>query len=382
MSQARPRILLIGNYAADQLQSMERYAGLLVRIYQPEAEVELLRPPAMVGALPGLPAFIRKYLAYIDKLILFPAWLALRVCRFDRVHISDHGNAFYSFCCRRRQSIVTCHDLLAMRAAFGDASTACKPSSIGIWLQRLILAGLKHAGAVVFVSDATRQDCLRLVGQPARQRQVVIPNALNAPFGPDLQAFPLTPYEAEQVPAAPFLLMVGSSHPRKNRFLALDLLSRLGSGGRYRVVFAGAALTPAEQSFCDTHPLGDRLISIVRPSHALLNRLYCKAHALLFPSIAEGFGWPLIEAQACGCPVIASTTTSIPEVAGIGALYADPEAVVAFEQHVTALEDHAQRARLIQLGFENIRRYEPELIQQQMLAFAFSGLTSALTQVA
>jgi glycosyltransferase involved in cell wall biosynthesis len=192
----------------------------------------------------------------------------------------------------------------------------------------------------------------------------VIPNALNAPFSPDFQAFPLTPYEQEQVPAAPYLLMVGSSHPRKNRALAIDLLIRLGSRGRYRVVFAGAPFTSAEQTFCDSHPLGDRLISIVRPSHALLNRLYCQAHALLFPSIAEGFGWPLIEAQACGCPVIASTTTSIPEVAGMGALYADPESVVAFEQHVMALEDPDQRAPLIQRGFENIRRFAPELIRQ------------------
>ena len=110
--------------------------------------------------------------------------------------------------------------------------------------------------------------------------------------------------------------MVGSSHPRKNRTLALQLLEHLGPSSPYMVVFAGAPLTVAHQTFRACHPLGDRLISIEEPSHALLNRLYCHAHALLFPSFSEGFGWPLVEAQTCHCPVIASPTTSIPEVAG------------------------------------------------------------------
>jgi glycosyltransferase involved in cell wall biosynthesis len=258
-----------------------------------------------------------------------------------------------------------------MRGAFGDASSACDASPIGIWLQRLIMAGLRRARAVAFDSHATFQDFQRLIGNPATQRQAVIPIPLNAPFNHDPNAFPPTPAELVQIPPEPYLLMVGSALPRKNRALALQLLERLGEWSPYRLVFAGAPLTEAEQSFRLCHPLGSRLISIERPSHALLNRLYCQAHALLFPSFAEGFGWPLVEAQTCHCPVIASPTTSIPEVAGVGALYAEPTDVASFAAHVRALEEPAERARLIALGLNNTRRYESAVVGEAYRRFAF-----------
>ena len=367
------RVLILGNYPADQQQSMLRFASLLETIYTPHAQVVSISPPVLLARCPGLPSLIRKYIAYIDKLVIFPVWLILRVPFFDRVHIADHSNAYYSFFCRRRSTIVTCHDLLAVRAAFGDRSTGCETSSFGIWLQRLILAGLRRAGAVAFVSRATQMDFQVLLGTPPGQRQAVIPNCLNAVFSPAPEAFPLKPAERALLPMEPFLLMVGSALPRKNRSLALRLLEHLGPDSPYSMVFAGAPLNQDEQTFQDTHSFGSRLHSIRRPSHALLNRLYCRAHALLFPSFSEGFGWPLVEAQTCHCPVIASTNTSIPEVAGEGALYAGPTEVAAFAAHVHRLEDPAERARLIALGMANTRRFDKALVGEAYRRFAFQA---------
>jgi len=352
---------------------MLRFAHLLQDIYRStDSSGSLIaRPRVIFACLPFLPALARKYLAYIDKLVLFPVCLFFQARFFDRIHIADHSNAFYSFFCPRGRCLVTCHDLLAMRGAFGDASAACEASPIGIWLQRLIRAGLQRADAVAFDSQATYADFQRLIGTPPRQRHAVIPIPLNAPFSPDSAAFPLIPADEAQIPQAPYLLMVGSGLPRKNRGLAFRLLEHLGALSPYQIVFAGAPLTEAEQAFRATSPLGARLVSIPRPSHALLNRLYCQAHALLFPSFAEGFGWPLIEAQTCRCPVIASTTTSIPEVAGEGALYADPTDVQSFGAHVRALDDPAERARLIALGLANTRRYDPEVVGEAYRHFAF-----------
>ncbi|MBV2350343.1 glycosyltransferase family 4 protein [Synechococcus sp. HK05] len=366
------RILVVGNYPPDHLQSMERYAKLLVRLYASHGDVRLVRPPVLVGGLSGLPPLARKYLAYIDKLLIFPLWLYFTARRFQLVHIADHSNGFYAFCSPPRRCIVTCHDLLAVRAAMGDAAAACDTSPIGIWLQRLIMAGLRRSGRLLFVSQATLADYQRLGGGPPGQRNAVIPNSINAPFTADPEELPLSHAERSQLPAEPYLLMVGSALPRKNRALALQVLQQLGTAVPYRLVFAGAPLSPAEEAFRRSHPLGYRLLSLVRPSHALLNQLYCRAHALLFPSISEGFGWPVVEAQVCGCPVIASTTTSIPEVAGTGAFYADPHDATAFSRHVLALEDPYSRASLIREGFRNARRFAPELIEQAYLSFAFS----------
>lgn len=356
---------------------MIRFAHLLLGFYQSRSRVRLISPPVLIAHLPALPAVARKYLAYIDKLLLFPLWLALHVRSFDLVHIADHGNAFYALCCPPQRCIVTCHDLLAVRGAMGDPAVACEPSPIGIWLQRLIMAGLRRAGAVAFDSQASFNDFQRLVGAPPSQRHAVIPIPLNAPFTADLATVELPPADQQLVPAAPYLLMVGSAEPRKNRSLALRLLLELGAASPYRLVFAGAPLAAADQAFVAQHQLTSRVLVVERPSHALLNHLYGRAHALLFPSLAEGFGWPLIEAQASACPVIASTTTSIPEVAGEAALYADPKDVATFAKHVRALEDPATRARLIRLGEINLRRFDPELISRAYTSFALQAVQSA-----
>jgi glycosyltransferase involved in cell wall biosynthesis len=363
-------ILIIGNYPADNQQSMARFAQLLVSFYQPLGHVHLVKPPLLITRLPGLPVMVRKYLAYIDKLLLFPLWLVLCARSYQLVHIADHSNAFYSFCISRHRCIVTCHDLLAVRGAFGDTAVACEASPIGLWLQRLIMAGLRRPGAVVFVSQATFHDFQRLVVAPPAQRHAVIPNPLNAPFTADSSAFVLTPEEQTLFPRAPFLLMVGSSLPRKNRPLALRLLLELGAASPYRLVLAGAALAPHEQSFIGQHMLSDRVHVIERPSHSLLNHLYCQAHALLFPSLAEGFGWPVLEAQACGCPVIASSSTSVPEVGGQAALYAGPQDVATFAAHVRSLEDGTLRASLISHGYKNLRRFHHEVISRAYTKFA------------
>jgi len=367
-------ILIVGNYPADQQQSMTRVAQLLARCYEYKGlRVKVVRPPVLVTHLPGLPGAAKKYLAYIDKLFLFPLWLLLLARSFSLVHIADHSNAFYSFCVKSTRCIVTCHDLLAMRGAMGDATAACKASPFGLWLQRLIMAGLRRPAGVCFISQATFDDFQRLIGKPPGQRHTVIHLPLNSPFRPDANPLTLSKVEQTQLPTMPFLLMVGSALPRKNRALALTVLERLGNSSPYRLVFAGESLTAAEQTFRDKHPLGERLLSVVSPSHALLNMLYCQAHALLFPSLSEGFGWPLIEAQACGCPVIASTTTSIPEVAGEGALYADPLDGMAFANHVIALEEASRRADLIRRGFVNTRRFTLEAFSEAITQFAFSS---------
>jgi glycosyltransferase involved in cell wall biosynthesis len=364
-------ILVVGNYPADQQQSMIRVAQLLVWSYKHKGHrVRLVQPPVCVTRLPGLPAVARKYLAYVDKLLLFPLWLLLRARSFDLVHIADHSNAFYSFCVKPRRCIVICHDLLAIRGAMGDASAACKASAFGLWLQRLIMAGLRRPAGVSFISQATYDDFQRLIGRPRGQRHAVIHLPLNAPFKPDPDPSALPRAERALLPPRPFLLMVGSALPRKNRALSLRVLELLGESSPYRLVFAGEALTPDERSFTRTHPLGDRVLSIVGPSHAFLNVLYGQAHALLFPSFSEGFGWPLIEAQASGCPVIASTTTSIPEVAGIGALYGEPQDADAFASHVKDLEQPGLRAQMIERGFANIRRFMPEAFADVITQFA------------
>jgi glycosyltransferase involved in cell wall biosynthesis len=81
----------------------------------------------------------------------------------------------------------------------------------------------------------------------------------------------------------------------------------------------------------------------------------------------------VLEAQACNCPVVASHSTSIPEVAGEGALYAAPTDVATFAEHVCKLSSSAERRRLIYLGIENTRRFHPDVLSDAYRSFAFQA---------
>lgn len=365
----KPNILLVSNYRADDQQSMLKYESLLFRIYAPTTNVTSTRPLVFLARLSWLPIGVRKYLAYIDKYLLFGPFLFFYSRCFDIIHIVDQGNSPYLLFCPHKRVIITCHDLLAARSSMGDSSLRCFLSSLGFILQRLIIFCLQKARYVIFVSSASMSDFGSICGFNTRLQSIVIANCLNASFERNLGLFSLTSTEFRLLPAPPFLLMVGSSEPRKNRVAGFNVLSLLSSFTPYRLVFAGAPLTHEELQKVVSMGISSRVTSIFRPSHTLLNILYCKAHALLFPSFSEGFGWPLIEAQAAGCPVIASNVCSVPEVAGPAALYANPEDYVTMANHVISLENHSLRNSQVANGFINLQRFSFEGVKSQYLGF-------------
>jgi glycosyltransferase involved in cell wall biosynthesis len=113
--------------------------------------------------------------------------------------------------------------------------------------------------------------------------------------------------------------------------------------------------------------LRERARIIVKPDHNTLVALYSSCEAFIFPSYSEGFGWPVIEAQACGAPVIASNIEPMPEVSGGAALYADPSDPEAFAEALLTLQNLTTRALLVQRGFANSGRFEPAHMIQAYL---------------
>src|SRR5690606_39604599 len=85
--------------------------------------------------------------------------------------------------------------------------------------------------------------------------------------------------------------------------------------------------------------------------------LYNGAEAFVFPSLSEGFGWPVIEAQACGTPVVTSNFQPMLEVSGNAALHADPKSPKAFAEALMTISNINLREELIKLGFENTKRF-------------------------
>ena len=178
-------ILLIGNYPADQQQSMQRFATLMLRgLAAAGVPAELIQPQPFFGRIAVAGPFVTKWLGYLDKFLFFPRQLRrkLAAADFHLVHICDHSNAMYCAHVGERPAIVTCHDLLAVRGALGE-ETGCPASATGKYLQRWIVAGLRRASAVACASSATLRDAERLVGQrDGRPQLLLIHHGINHPY--------------------------------------------------------------------------------------------------------------------------------------------------------------------------------------------------------
>jgi glycosyltransferase involved in cell wall biosynthesis len=364
------RIVLLGNYAPDGQESMERFAQMLSAGFQKaNITTEIWRPVPIVGGRVGTAhAGIGKWLGYIDKWVLFPLILRWRVYRYAlnmpevHFHVCDHSNSPYLGHLDKRQSSITCHDVLAIRGSLGHADAFVSASRFGRKLQKWILYHLSRAERMASVSEFTLQQLLDLVKNPGFKQPTgwkVIHNAFNAEFRPLLPAeYKAILQQVGIVAPTPFLLHVGSSLVRKNRCMLLEMVHILDRRWMGNICFAGEALDEVLLARIDALGLRERVISVVKPDHNTLVALYSACEAFVFPSFSEGFGWPLIEAQACGAPVIASNTAPMPEVSGGSALHADPNNPTEFAEALLALQQLDARAALVQRGFDNCQRFE------------------------
>lgn len=355
------KILLVGNYKTLAQQSMQRYAELLgERLTAAGHEVQLVRPRVLLGRLRPAATGIGKWLGYVDQYILFrPAlWRAAR--RADVVHVCDHSNAMHAAWIGGKPHVVTAHDLLAVRSALGEIPTN-RTRWTGRIQQRWILKSLRRAQLVVCVSEQTRTELMRLGGLPA-ERCRVVHNAINYPYRPmpaiesnaHLHALGLDP-------AQPFFVHVGGNQWYKNRPGVLRLFARLiehRSYAQHRLVMAGKPWTAEMRALCADLNLDGRVDERVNVSNEQLRALYSRAEALLFPSLAEGFGWPIAEAQACGCPVVTTGRAPMTEVGGEAAVYIDPDdpraAAIAIAEGLT------RRGARIDAGLRNAQRFTSE----------------------
>jgi glycosyltransferase involved in cell wall biosynthesis len=357
-------VLLIGNYVPDRWPSMLHFGRMMLDgLREAGVDAVLVRPPAVFGRIRFFGATAAKWLGYIDKFLVFRwrLWRALAACP-AAVHICDHSNATYARAVRRFPLLITCHDLFSVRAALGE-QTDYVPSFTGRILQRWILRGLKSADLIACVSNYTAQDIKRLVmncsGQP---RIAVVPLGLNRPFRPI--SGELAHARLEQIGSLDlsraFILHVGSNTPRKNRAGVLRIFARLRQNWDGQLVLAGELLDAELQRTADYLGISDRLVQIEEVSGDLLEALYTLAVALVFPSRFEGFGWPVIEAHACGCPVVCSNSGPLPEVGGDAALFHGVDDEAGFAEDLLRLTNRQERARWSAKALENAKRFSTE----------------------
>jgi glycosyltransferase involved in cell wall biosynthesis len=265
-----------------------------------------------------------------------------------------------------RRSVVTVHDLGFLY--YPDAHRAADRR----YLAWSTAWNARRSAAVVADSHATRADLVREYGVALSKVHVVY-------LGRDES---LAPVDSPQVLSAMraryrigqrYLLYVGTLQPRKNLVRVVEGFARLaGTPGMLdlQLVLAGKRGWLYEELFSQVRRLGleGRVLFPGYVDDADLAALYSGALGYVYPSLHEGFGIPVLEAQACGVPVMTSNNSSLPEVAGDAALLVDPTDVDAIAEAMRQLAADADlRASLVERGFANVRRFSWEKCARETL---------------
>jgi glycosyltransferase involved in cell wall biosynthesis len=200
---------------------------------------------------------------------------------------------------------------------------------------------------VLTVSEYSRQEIIRWAGlQP--NRVVNVGNGVDDSYNPDVPSY---------APGFDYLLCVSNRKAHKNELRIVEAFTRANIDPKIRLVFTGEPSNELSALCRQLNP-GHRVVFAGPVPEADLPPLYRGALALIFPSLYEGFGLPVIEAMACGTPVLTSNTTSLPEIAGNAALLVNP---MSLEQIAAGIEslcrDPQLREHLRRRGFNRAKQF-------------------------
>jgi glycosyltransferase involved in cell wall biosynthesis len=345
-----PRIALFADYLEEGWPSMDLVAGMLAQhlpaaLSADRASVHCLRPVfrSRLSRLwsrgrAGRAAWNFDRLA--NRLFDYPRFARTRRAEFDLFHLVDHSYSQLLHELPAGRAVVTCHDLDTFRCLW-------EPNHAGrgwafVAMSRRILKGLQKAAHVCCDSIATRDELLaRGVLSPGRMSVVrlgVHPAFLRPPAGATESGVDVILRATSQTGVRIDLLHVGSVIPRKRIDILLQVFARLLKVERgARLLRVGGKLTESQQSLAARLGVTEAIVTLPSLTAEQLAVVYRRATLLLLPSETEGFGLPIVEAMACGTPVLVSDLPVLREVGGDVADYAPVADIEKWTAKATAL---------------------------------------------
>lgn len=347
--------------------SMDVYADGLaagLRAVRPNWEVVELAPLPLDRTSRSLLLRAKKF---YERFWNFPR--TVRRQKADIFHVIDHSEAHIVYGLKKagKPVVVTCHDLINFFYRDNLRGSVKVPFvSNGMWMYSV--RGLQDCDHVVTVSAVTAKDTAQILNvEPARIS--VVPNAVEPVFQP-LPQHQSELFRQQQgvSPETVCLLNVGSNHPRKNISAILRALAILRHKG-FPFLFwkAGADFDDDQKAFIQVEGLGSHITYLGNPDKATLVQLYNAANILVAPSLHEGFGMTLLEAMACGTPVITANVSAMPEVVGDAGVLVDPqdwEAIADVICHLHA--DPVFYQELVNKGLERVKAFTWEKTAEQI----------------
>ena len=376
-------IVLFSHPAFMNSQSMPRFARMLEQAYVARGhQVQVWSPQAKFHAL--IPnGRLSKWAGYIDQYLLFPLWV-----RQQLKH--QPADTLYVFCdqalgpwvplVKHKPHVVHVHDLLALRSALGDV-----PENPTTWsgklYQRYIRYGFQQAKHFISISNKTRDD-LHHFGKVTATTSDLVYNGLNYPYAPipHIEAMQVLEHAGFIAKQEGLLLHLGGSQWYKNLAGVIRLYTEYAKREENPLPLWCVSPNPnasVQMLLKEVPPQGKVLFIQGIDNHAL-QAAYSLARAFIFPSLAEGFGWPIIEAQACGCPVITTDAAPMNEIGGTAATYI-PVLIMIDDSQKWAQQaamtlknllgmSETQRQALVSEGIANVARFNADAAIESYLS--------------
>lgn len=354
-------------------QSMPRFANYLTAGMQARGHrVEQWTPTPFAYKL-AFHTLLKKWFGYIDQYIFFPYAVKRRLKRCSPSTLfvlTDQALGPWLPLLAKRPHVVHCHDFLAQYSALGQI-----PENPTSWTGRLYQAFIRHGyrrgNHFISVSQTTRENLHKFLTIPPVTSEVVY-NGLNPVFAPyDLkEARYLLSQTTGLDLASGYLLHVGGNQWYKNRAGCIELYNhwRSKGGEALPLLLVGESPNEAILSQYESSPFKSDIHLLSGVDDTMVRLAYAGATLFLFPSLAEGFGWPIAEAMAAGCLVITTADAPMTEVGGAAAFYIPrcPSTAVSAEwaaigaqviQQVVSLEP-MQREAAVEAGLKNASRFK------------------------
>ncbi len=231
----------------------------------------------------------------------------------------------------KAKKVTTIHDMVVYKFPHSSHSNI-------VTVQKRRLEWVKkECDAVIAVSASTKKDIVEILGIDEKKIKVIY------------EASNMQPPKEKYKPKKPYILAVGTREPRKN----LDRLVK---------AFQSLKQKDVELIMVGNYKKVEVVNALGYVSSEKLAELYSGALALVYPSIYEGFGIPILEAFNCGCPVVTSNLSSMPEVGGKAAIYADPLSISDIAEKIDYVLDlsSSKRKELIEKGFSQAQKFSWE----------------------
>jgi glycosyltransferase involved in cell wall biosynthesis len=355
-------------------QSMPRFATMLTEgMIEKGYHVRILTAKPRFFKLP-LPKALKKWMGYIDQYLVFPVELR-RSIKKDRLDdtlyiLTDNALGPWVPLVANRAHVVHCHDFLAQLSALNKF-----PENRTGWTGRRYQAFIRHGynkgKNFISVSAKTQSDLHQFLGHTPATSEVVY-NGFNQPF--KVQDAKLCRQALEDYTGIDlldgYILHIGGNQWYKNRLGVIKIYDawRKQTKLSLPLLMIGQAPSDAIIKAYTSSDYKKNIYLLTGIKDELIRAAYSGASVLLFPSIAEGFGWPIIEAMASGCPVITTAVAPMTEVAG-NAAYLVPIMPYDKKQQVSWVEEIAhvlndvvnlsveERDKLIENGLRNAERF-------------------------